>query len=117
MAEREYSRIKDMCDVVLDATLLCAKGETLFLHITSERERKRLLSFSKSGERRKDGERRYMYTYISNIYRFVGVTGIIIIYRGSRSSTGSIKTVRSAICVYVYSIAFDLAWCVYIISS
>ena len=61
-----------------------------------------------------------MYTYISNIYRFVGVTGIIIIliiYRSSRSSTGSIKTVRSAICVYVYSIAFDLAWCVYIISS
>jgi hypothetical protein len=109
-----------MCDVVLDATLLCAKGETLFLHITSERERKRLLSFSKSGERRKDGERRYMYTYISNIYRFVGVTGIIIIiiiYRSSRSSTGSIKTVRSAICVYVYSIAFVLAWCVYIISS
>jgi hypothetical protein len=95
VAEREYSRIKDMCDVVLDATLLCAKGETLFLHITSERERKRLLSFSKSGERRKDGERRYMYTYISNIYRFVGVTGIIIIiiiYRSSRSSTGSIKT-------------------------
>ena len=61
-----------------------------------------------------------MYTYISNIYRFVGVTGIIIIiiiYRSSRSSTGSIKTVRSAICVYVYSIAFVLAWCVYIISS
>jgi len=63
-----------------------------------------------------------MYTHISNIYRFVGVTGIIIIiiiiiYRSSRSSTGSIKTVRSAICVYVYSIAFDLAWCVYIISS
>ncbi len=59
-----------------------------------------------------------MYTYISNIYRFVGVTGIIIIiYRSSRSSTGSIKTVRGAICVYVYSIAFDLAWCVYIISS
>jgi len=63
-----------------------------------------------------------MYTHISNIYRFVGVTGIIIIiiiiiYRRSRSSTGSIKTVRSAICVYVYSIAFDLAWCVYIISS
>ena len=56
-------------------------------------------------------------TYISNIYRFVGVTGIIIIYRSSSSSTGSIKTVRSAICVYVYSIAFDLAWCVYIISS
>ena len=34
-----------------------------------------------------------MYTYISNIYRFVGVTGIIIIYRSSSSSTGSIKTV------------------------
>ena len=110
-----------MCDVVLfDTKSYGAKGD-IFLHITSEREQKRLISFSKSGERRKDGERRYMYTYISNIYRFVGVTGIIIIiiiiYRSSRSSTGSIKTVRSAICVYVYSIAFDLAWCVYIISS
>ena len=93
------------------------RRDTFFSILQAERERKRLLSFSKSGERRKEGERRYMYTYISNIYRFVAVTGIIIIYRSSSSSTGSIKTVRSAICVYVYSIAFDLAWCVYIISS
>jgi len=50
-----------------------------FFSILSERERKRLISFSKSGERRKEGERRYIYTYLSNIYRFVGVTGSIII--------------------------------------
>ena len=95
VAEREYSRMKDMCDVVLDATFMSKRRDTFSPYHKRERTKK-LLSFSKSGERRKDGERRYMYTYISNIYRFVGVTGIIIIiiiiYRSSRSSTGSIKT-------------------------
>ena len=95
MAEREYSQMKDMCDVVLDATFMSKRRDTFSPYHKRERTKK-LLSFSKSGERRKDGERRYMYTYISNIYRFVGVTGIIIIiiiiYRSSRSSTGSIKT-------------------------
>lgn len=84
-----------------------------------ERTKKTSLLFEK--RRKAERWREEVYVYISNIYRFVGVTGIIIIiiiiYRRSRSSTGSIKTVRSAICVYVYSIAFDLAWCVYIISS
>ena len=39
---------------------------------------------------------------------FIVVVGVVLVV---------LKHVRSAICVYVYSIAFVLAWCVYIISS
>ena len=95
------------------------RRDTFSPHHKRERTKKTSLLFEK--RRKAERWREEVYVYISNIYRFVGVTGIIIIiiiiYRRSRSSTGSIKTVRSAICVYVYSIAFDLAWCVYIISS
>ena len=39
---------------------------------------------------------------------FIVVVGVVLVV---------LKHVRSAICVYVYSIAFVRAWCVYIISS
>ena len=39
---------------------------------------------------------------------FIVVVGVVLVV---------LKHVRSAICVYAYSIAFVLAWCVYIISS
>ena len=39
---------------------------------------------------------------------FIVVVGVVLVV---------LKHVRSVICVYVYSIAFVIAWCVYIISS
>ena len=118
VVEREYSRgMKDMCDVVL-IQLFYEQKERHFFSILQARENEKDVSpFRKADEGGKMA-RGGIYIHISRIYidssalqvllLFIVVVGVVLVV---------LKHVRSAICVYVYSIAFVLAWCVYIISS
>ena len=119
VVERKYSRgMKDMCDVVL-IQLFYEQKERHFFSISQARENEKDFSPFRKAEKGGKMARGGICIHTSRIYidssalqvlllLFIVAVGVVLVV---------LKHVRSAICVYVYSIAFVLAWCVYIISS
>lgn len=99
--------------------LFYEQKERHFFSTLQARENEKDFSPFRKAEKGGKMARRGICIHISRIYidssalqvlllLFIVVVGVVLVV---------LKHVRSAICVYVYSIAFDLAWCVYIISS
>ena len=99
--------------------LFYAQKERHFFSISQARENEKDFSPFRKAEKGGKMARGGICIHTSRIYidssalqvlllLFIVVVGVVLVV---------LKHVRSAICVYVYSIAFVLAWCVYIISS
>ena len=67
VAEREYSRMKDMCDVVLDATFMSKRRDTFSPYHKRERTKKTSLLFEKRRKAERWREEVYVYIHLEYI--------------------------------------------------